>query len=122
MKTLNPWIQGGFYLFAGLNHFINPQFYVDLIPAYLGNEEVINMLAGVAELALGAGLFVPRIRWLAGWGIILMLLAFIPSHVYFVQVGGCIDGGLCVPEWVGWLRLLLIHPLLIYWAWTATRS
>jgi HAMP domain-containing protein len=26
---------------------------------------------------------------------------------------------LCVPMWVAWLRLFLIHPLLIWWVWQA---
>ncbi|MEM9918721.1 MAG: hypothetical protein AAF990_11530, partial [Bacteroidota bacterium] len=55
-------------------------------------------------------------RW-AAFGLIAMLIAFVPSHIHFIQIGSCVEGGLCTPPWVAWLRLLLIHPLLIWWAW-----
>lgn len=122
MTALHRYIQAGFYLFAGLNHFINPDFYLDLIPAYLGEPEFINVVAGLAELILGAGLLLKNTRRVAAFGIMAMLLAFIPSHVYFIQLGSCIPDGLCVPEWVGWSRLAIIHPLLIYWAWIVAKS
>ena len=107
----------GFYLFAGFNHFRDPEFYYPLIPSYLGYEYEINILAGVIEIALGLGLLYPTKRKLAAIGIILMLLAFLPSHIYFIELGGCVSDGLCVPAWVAWVRLIVIHPLLMLWAW-----
>lgn len=111
---------GYFYLVAGLNHFLTPDFYIPLIPPFFSDPELINFLAGIAELLLGIGILYFPTRVRAAWGIVLMLLAFIPSHVYFIQINTCVDGGLCVPEWIGWVRLVLIHPILIYWSvWVA---
>ncbi len=98
---------------AGLNHFINPSFYLPLIPPYLPWPEAINVLSGVLELAAGIGLMLKRTRRMAALGIAAMMLAFVPAHVYFVQIGSCIPEGLCVAPWMGWVRLLLIQPLLI---------
>ncbi len=120
-KFLSIWIQGLFYLIAGINHFINPSFYLDLIPPYLGDEVTINVLAGLVEIVLGVGLVIGRSRKLASYGLITMLIAFIPSHVYFIQIGSCVEGGLCVSEWIGWFRLIIIHPILLFWAWSARR-
>ena len=120
-KKLSLWAQAVFYLVGGINHFVNPHFYLDLIPRYLVYFDEINILAGVVEIVFGLGLIYKPSRYYAAIGIILMLLAFIPSHVYFIQLGGCVEGGLCAPEWVGWLRLLLIHPILIFWAWSARK-
>ena len=111
---------GYFYLVAGINHFLTPDFYLPLIPPFFSSPEAINVLAGVAELLLGVGVLYFPTRKRAAWGIVVLLVCFIPSHVYFIQVGSCIPEGLCVPAWIGWMRLLLIHPLLIYWAvWVA---
>ena len=74
---------------------------------------------GIAELALALLIIPKSIRKWGAYGIIAMLVAFIPSHVYFIQIGSCIEGGLCAPEWVGWARLIVIHPILIYWAYKA---
>ena len=111
---------GYFYLVAGINHFLTPDFYLPLIPPFFSSPEAINVLAGVAELLLGVGVLYFPTRKRAAWGIVVLLVCFIPSHVYFIQVGSCIPEGLCVPAWIGWMRLLLVHPLLIYWAvWVA---
>lgn len=110
-----------FYILAGLNHFINPDWYYGLIPDYLPNPVALNYLSGAAEIILGTLVIFPSTRKLACIGIILMLIAFIPSHVHFIEIGSCVDGVLpellCLPPWVAWVRLVVIHPILIYWAW-----
>lgn len=122
MKKISLYLQSFFYVFAGVNHFINPDFYFPLIPDYLHDfAQPINWVAGVVEVGFGIMLLFPHLRKWAALGILLMLLAFIPSHVYFIEIGGCIDGGLCVPRWVGWIRLVLIHPALMLWAWSARK-
>ena len=122
MKKVILYLQSFFYIFAGINHFINPEFYYPLIPDYLSElSGFINSFSGTVEVCFGIGLLIPKSRKRAAGGIVLMLLAFIPSHVYFIQIGSCIDGGLCVDPWIGWVRLLVIHPLLIWWAWSARR-
>lgn len=107
-----------FYVIAGVNHFINPGFYLDLIPPYLPWHEAINILSGLAEILLGLALLIPSLRQKAVWAIVLMLIAFIPAHVYFIQIGSCVEGGLCTTALMAWLRLVLIHPLLLLWAWS----
>ena len=87
---------GYFYLVAGVNHFVTPDFYLPLIPPFFSHPELINILSGVAELLLGLGVLYLPTRKRAAWGIFGLLICFIPSHVYFIQIGSCIEGGLCV--------------------------
>ncbi|MEY2705519.1 MAG: hypothetical protein RL407_1581 [Bacteroidota bacterium] len=108
---------GLFFILAGGNHFLSPDFYLPLIPPYFPFPHQINGISGAAEIVLGLGLWIKGFRKYASWGIIILLLAFIPSHIYFIQVGSCIAGGLCVPLALGWIRLLLIHPILLFWAY-----
>jgi uncharacterized membrane protein len=110
-----------FYLFAGANHFINPQFYYPLIPVWIGHAEAVNTSSGIAEILLALLFAVKQYRKPAAIGIILLLLAFIPAHIYFIQKSGCISLSLCVPAWVAWIRLIVIHPLLILWAWSCRK-
>lgn len=116
-KRISLYLQTAFYVFAGSNHFVDPVFYYDLIPTYFSFPVEINWISGVLEILFGIGLILNPTRKFAAFSIIAMLVAFIPSHVYFIQIGGCVEGGLCAPLWVGWIRLILIHPLLIFWAW-----
>lgn len=125
MVIKNSWsnyLQSFFYIIAGVNHFVNPEFYLDLIPPFVPAHGAVNLISGLVEIAFGTGLLFRRTRQWAAFGIIAMLIAFIPSHIYFIQIGGCVDNGLCAPLWVGWIRLLVIHPLLIWWAWKASKT
>ena len=115
-KSISLYLMSVFYLLAGINHFRSPESYQSLIPLYLGNAELINILSGVAEIIFALLLLLKfTIKW-ACYGIILMLLAFVPAHIYMLQKGFCVDGH-CAPDWLLWARLLVFQPLLIFWAW-----
>lgn len=122
LKKLNLFLLSGFYVFAGVNHFINPQFYYDLIPDYLPFHELINVVSGLAEIILGIGVIFKKTRKWSSYLLVTMLISFIPAHIYFIQIGSCVEGGMCVSEWIGWVRLLIIHPLLIWWALSVTST
>ncbi|TPN87705.1 DoxX family protein [Aquimarina algicola] len=109
--------QACFYCIAGINHFLHPEFYLDLIPNYLFYPRQINWISGLLEIILAILFCIHKTRKIASIGIIIMLVGFIPSHIYFIQIGSCIEGGLCTQPWVAWVRLLLIHPLFLIWAW-----
>jgi uncharacterized membrane protein len=115
-KQLSLYVMAAFYLLAGLNHFRNPEAYYPIIPSYVGDAGLINILSGIAETALAILLLFKVTRRWACYGIILMLLAFIPAHIYMLQKGFCVEGN-CAPGWLLWVRLLVLQPLLILWAW-----
>lgn len=106
-----------FYMMAGINHFLDPEFYYVLIPNYLPFPFWINVIAGVVEIAFSILLVQKSTRRWAVYGIIAMLIAFIPSHVYAIQMGSFDFYGQQVPSWVIWFRLIVIHPILILWAY-----
>jgi uncharacterized membrane protein len=112
-----------FYLFAGANHFINPSFYLPIIPPYLlewSNE--VNILSGVVDVLLALLLIPKSTRIKAGIGIIIMLLAFIPSHIYFIQKGEFMIGSVIFNPLKSSIRLFIGQPLLILWAYWASKS
>ena len=107
-----------FYIIAGINHFWHAKFYYPIIPPYFQPWAYqLNFSVGLAEISLAVMMAFAFSRKLAAIGIIVMLVAFIPTHIYFIQIGSCVPNGLCVPAWIGWARLLIIHPILIAWAW-----
>jgi len=122
IKILLKYLLGFFFLVAGANQFLNPDFYFPLIPDYLPSPYIINIVSGIVEIVLGLCVLWERHSTSAAWGIVVLLIFFIPSHVYFIQIGSCVEDGLCVPKWVAWIRLLLIHPILIYWAYIFTKK
>jgi uncharacterized membrane protein len=117
VKKTATYLLGIFFIIAGINHFVMPEFYHPLIPDYFPFPVLINYAAGIAEILLGLGVLVTRSRYYASLGIVVLMIMFIPSHVYFIVIGSCVDDGLCVHPAIAWIRLVVIHPLLIMWAW-----
>lgn len=112
-----------FYLFGGFNHFKDPSFYIPLIPPYLSSWAVeLNLISGFAEIILGLLLIPQQTRKWAGYGIVLMLIAFIPSHIYFIQRGDFVLGSFTMTPIISWIRLLVFQPLFILWALWVTRK
>src|SRR5687768_5120690 len=91
------WIQALIYIGAGINHFINPLFYLVIIPNYLPNKGAINIISGICEIILGIALIIlPKYRRTIAILIILFLIAILPAHVYHLTEGGCLSNG-CIP-------------------------
>ena len=106
----------GFYIFAGIMHFVNPKFFLRIIPPYLPYHKAINYISGAAEILLGIGLLIPTLRSVSAWGVIALLIAVFPANIYHLQSKGA---GKKVPIWGLWLRLP-IQFILMYWAYTYT--
>lgn len=102
---------------AGINHFWHPTSYLDLIPPYLPWKTFINYFSGVCEIGVGVLMLIPSTRKLAAILIIAMLVAFIPAHIYWIQMNGCVSDKLCKPVWVAWIRLFPFQFILMWWAW-----
>lgn len=117
-KRISVWVLAGFYSLAGLNHFIAPEFYTPMIPPYLPAGLVLVYLSGIVEIGLGIGLLVARTRVAAAWSVILMLLAFMPVHIYMLTDAERFPD---VPMGLLWARLP-VQALLMGWAFWHTRS
>ena len=121
-KNISRVILGAFFVFAGIIHFVNPQFYLPLIPDWIPFPEAVNLISGLLEVLFGLLVLYPKTKKWGSLGIVVLLILFIPTHVYFIQVGSCIPEVLCVDPWMGWVRLVVVHPLLLWWAWSAGRD
>jgi len=106
-----------FYIGAGINHFWHPGGYYKIIPDYLSSPILINIFAGAAEIIVGSLFLFTKTRMAAAYGIIAMLIAFIPAHIVMIQNGFCLSNGYCLPAWATWIRLFPLQFLLMLWAW-----
>lgn len=105
------------YIGAGINHFVHPGVYYPIIPPYLPNHSIINIVSGILEIVLGLLLIFSKTRTAAAYGIIVLLTLFIPAHIYMIVKSGCISETMCVPAWAAWLRLFPLQFVLMTWAW-----
>lgn len=115
-----PWhlyVMALLYALAGSNHFRNPKVYLKIIPSYFSNPNLLNKISGIAEIVLAIALCIPYTSCIAAWGIIALLIAVFPTHLYMLQNE---KASLKLPKWVLVLRLPL-QLLLMYWAYTYTK-
>ena len=121
-KRVLLWVMAGCYVVAGFNHLMNPDFYLAIMPPGLPSPEWLNVVSGLAEIVLGVFLLEPRVRALAAWGIIALLIAVFPANVYVATANvGLPDGAPGTGNaLLNWLRLPF-QGLFVAWAWWYTR-
>jgi uncharacterized membrane protein len=101
------------FIAAGLMHFVKPRAYARITPPGLPFPDFLVAASGLAEIAGGAGLLVPRLRRMAGWGLITLLVCVFPANIYMaVRPERFADLGL--PTWLLWARLPL-QGVVIAW-------
>lgn len=103
----------GIYILAGIYHFVNPKFYLKIIPPYIPWHKTMNYLSGGAEIILGVLLFYPPYAVFAAWGIIALLIAIFPANIYHLSSAKASSK---IPIWILWLRIPM-QGLFIWWAW-----
>jgi uncharacterized membrane protein len=107
-----------FFIGSGVNHFVSPRFYRAIVPPRLQHEakRVVDV-SGVAEVVGGIGVLLPRTRRPAGLGLIALLAAVFPANLYMARTPERFHR---IPRWALYARLPL-QPLMMWWAWSATR-
>lgn len=124
VKEVLCWVMGAFYVAAGVSHFVNPDFFVEIVPPHLPWKLGLVHVSGVAEILLGAAVVLPPTRRFAAWGIIALLIAVFPANIYMATFQIRPPHA---PEWMQgagpmqlWLRLPM-QGVLALWAWWYTR-
>lgn len=70
------------FMVGGITHFTNPQFFVSIMPAYIGYHLELVYISGVFEVLGALGILLPRFRRLAGLGLILLVLCVSPANIH----------------------------------------
>ncbi len=85
LRTVMCWLFGLLFVAAGVNHVVNPDFYVRIMPPYLPWHRSLVYISGVAEAGLGALLLVPRFRSVGAWSLIALLVAVWPANIHMAM-------------------------------------
>ena len=104
-----------FMITAGIMHFVNPAFFLKIMPPYLPLHKELVLVSGVFEVVLGVLLLVPQTSRMAAWGIVALLIAVFPANLYLYQHQDILPAS----PVVHFLRLPL-QGLFILWAYWHT--
>lgn len=100
------------YVAAGVNHFIQPVFYVNIMPHYFPFPLELVYISGVCEIVFGVFVLFSKTRKTASWLIIAMLIIFLPVHLQMVIDNYPLLG---LMFWISVIRIPLQY-VLIKWA------
>ncbi len=118
VRSISRYLLAAGFVLAGANHFLSPESYLTMMPPWLPAHELLNYISGVAEIAGGIGILIPRTRHVAAIGLILLLIAVFPANLHVALNGW---PGMDIPRWVLIARLPF-QLLLIAWLFFACLS
>ena len=85
IKIISKFVLAIFLIGAGITHFLNPAFFLRIMPPYLPLHKELVLVSGIFEVLLGVLLLVPASsRWDA-WGMVAWLIAVFPANLYVFQ-------------------------------------
>ena len=100
---------------TGVAHFALAEPISRMLPPWVPGRIPLVYVTGVIELAAALAVLHPRLRRLVAWGLIVMLVLFLPVNVYAalqrIPLGGHEGGSLYL------LVRVPLQALLIAWIW-----
>jgi uncharacterized membrane protein len=105
---------------VGVLHFVRPEGFVKIVPAFLPAPLLLVYASGFFEIAGGLGLFLTRLHRAAAWGLIALYVAVFPANIN-MAVNDIQPSGGHIPSALMWLRLPL-QAGFIAPAWWLSRS
>ena len=74
-----------FYVLVGIKHFIDPNFFLAIVPPYLPYHLELVYISGLFEILFGVMILIPKYRYWGSVGLILLLIAVFPANIYLFQ-------------------------------------
>ena len=74
-----------FYVIVGIKHFIEPEYFLSIVPPYLPYHLELVYISGLFEVLFGLLILLPKYGYYGAIGLILLLLAVFPANIYLAQ-------------------------------------
>lgn len=85
IKKISVYIISLSYVFIGIKHFSDPNWFLPIVPDYLPYPLALVYLSGFFEILFGFLFLIIKYRKIAAWGLILLLIAVFPANIFLVQ-------------------------------------
>jgi uncharacterized membrane protein len=110
---ISRWGLSGFFVFAGVMHFLRPDWFLRAMPPYIPFPLEMVFVSGVFEILGGVGIQVNSMRKVAGYGLIALLVAVFPVNIHMAIHSEDF------PQFpaAGLYIRLLFQPLFCLWVW-----
>ncbi len=73
------------YTYVGIRHFIDPDFFLAIMPNYFSLHLFFVYLTGLMEVVFGVLLVFRKTRKIGAYGLIVLLVIVFPANIHLVQ-------------------------------------
>jgi len=116
-KNLGLAVVFAFFMGGGITHFTNPEFYVAIMPPWIGWHLELVYISGFFEILGALGVLVPALRQWAGNGLLLLVVCVTPANVHM-----WLNPDLFPDVPTAFLSIRLILQVFLLWViWASTR-
>ncbi|MFT4822978.1 MAG: putative membrane protein [Halioglobus sp.] len=107
-----------FFMGGGITHFTNPDFFVAIMPPWLGWHLELVYISGVFEILGALGILIPALRQWSGNGLLILVVCVTPANVHMWMNPSLFPD---VPTAFLSIRLVL-QAILLWIIWASTRT
>ena len=81
-KLLTIYVMSIMYVFIGIRHFTDPQYFLDIVPPQLPSKLFLVYFTGLIEIVGGAAILSPKSRKEGAYLLIFLLISVFPANIY----------------------------------------
>ena len=120
-KILTIFVMGVMYVFIGIKHFTDPQYFLDIVPPQLPFKLFLVYLTGLIEVVGGAAILTPKTRKAGAYLLIFLLVSVFPANIY-LYVSETPQSLLGISETDALIRMPFQIPLILLAYWHSKKN
>ena len=120
-KILTIFVMGVMYVFIGIKHFTDPQYFLDIVPPQLPFKFFLVYLTGLIEVVGGAAILAPKTRKAGAYLLIFLLVSVFPANIY-LYVSETPQSLLGISETDALIRMPFQIPLILLAYWHSKKN
>ena len=120
-KILTIFVMGVMYVFIGVKHFTDPQYFLDIVPPQLPFKLFLVYLTGLIEVVGGVAILAPKTRKAGAYLLIFLLVSVFPANIY-LYVSETPQSLLGISETDALIRMPFQIPLILLAFWHSKKN
>ena len=120
-KLLTIYVMSIMYIFIGIRHFTDPQYFLDIVPPQLPSKLFLVYFTGLIEVVGGAAILTPKTRKVGAYLLIFLLLTVFPANIY-LYVSETPQSLLGISKMDALIRMPFQIPLILLAFWHSKKN
>jgi uncharacterized membrane protein len=120
-KLLTIYVMSFMYIFIGIKHFTDPQYFLDIVPPQLPSKLFLVYFTGLIEVVGGAAILISKTRKVGAYLLIFLLLTVFPANIY-LYVSETPQSLLGISKMDALIRMPFQIPLILLAFWHSKKN